>query len=128
VDGIGVPGRPTKGLPDAIANYRYVSSEYFQSMGIALRQGRLIEPADRDRHVAVISESVAKKVWPGEIALGKQFHPGADDRPLTEVIGVVADIRTVALDEAPLLMIYQPAGPASRIWEGLPPHWWFGLP
>jgi putative ABC transport system permease protein len=88
-------------------------------MGIALRQGRLVEPADRDRHVAVISESVAKKVWPGENTLGKQFHPGSNDRPLTEVIGVVADIRTVALDEAPLLMIYQPAGPASRTWEGL---------
>ena len=76
VDGISVPGRSTKGLPDAIANYRYVSSGYFQSMGIPLRQGRLIEPADRDRHVAVISESVAKQVWPGENPLGKQFHPG----------------------------------------------------
>ena len=40
-------------------------------------------------------------------------------RPLTEVIGVVADIRTVALDEPPLLMVYLPAGPASRTWSGL---------
>ncbi|MGO8788691.1 MAG: ADOP family duplicated permease [Terriglobia bacterium] len=118
VDGISVPGRPTKGFPDAVANYRYVSSGYFQSMGIALRQGRLIEPADRDRHVAVISESVAKQVWPGENPVGKQFHPGTDKAPLTEIIGVVADIRTVALDEPPLLMVYQPAGPAARNWDG----------
>ncbi len=120
VDGISVPGRSTKALPDAIANYRYVSPGYFQSMGIPLLRGRLIEPPDRDRHVAVISESVAKKVWPGENPLGKQFHPGADDRPLTEVIGVVADIRTVALDEPPLLMVYQAGGPAAaRNWSGL---------
>jgi len=88
-------------------------------MGIALRQGRSIEQVDRDRHVAVISESVAKKVWPGENPLGKQFHPGDDQRSLTETIGVVADIRTVALDEPPLLMVYLPAGPASRNYASL---------
>jgi putative ABC transport system permease protein len=88
-------------------------------MGIALRQGRLIEPVDHDRHVAVISESVAKKVWPGENPLAKQFHPGGDEKPLSEVIGVVADVRAVALDEPPLLMVYLPAGPASRNYASL---------
>ena len=39
-------------------------------------------------------------------------------KPLTEVIGVVADIRTVALDEPPLLMVYLPAGPGPRSWSG----------
>jgi putative ABC transport system permease protein len=116
VDGINVPGHSTTGLQVPIANYRDVSPGYFKSMGIALRQGRSIEQADRDRHVAIISEGVAKKVWPGENPLGKQFHPGEDQRPLTEVIGVVADIRTVALDEPPLLMVYLPVGPGSRSW------------
>jgi putative ABC transport system permease protein len=119
VDAINVPGRSTTGMQTPIANYRLVSPGYFQSMGIALRQGRLIEQVDRDRHVAVISESVAKKVWPGENPLGKQFHPGGDEKPLTQVIGVVADIRTVALDEPPLLMVYLPAGPASRNYASL---------
>ncbi len=119
VDSISVPGRSTKGLPDAIANYRYVSPGYFQSMGIHLRQGRSIEQEDSDRHVAIISERVAKQVWPGENPLGKQFHQQEDRAPLTEVIGVVADIRTVALDEPPLLMVYQPMGPGSRNWWGM---------
>jgi putative ABC transport system permease protein len=119
VDAINVPGRLTTGMQTPIANYRLVSPGYFQSMGIALRQGRLIEPVDRDRHVAVISESVAKKVWPGENPLAKQFHPGGDEKPLSEVVGVVADIRTVALDEPPLLMVYLPAGPASRNYASL---------
>jgi len=113
-----VPGRLNTALQVPVANYRYVSPGYFQSIGIPLRKGRWIEQADRDRHVAVISESVANQLWPGENCLGKQFHPGEDQRPLTEVIGVAADIRTVALDEAPLLMVYLPAGPASRAWSG----------
>jgi predicted permease len=118
VDAITVLGRSARGLPP-IANYRYVSPGYFQSMCIPLRQGRTIEQADHDRHVAIISESVANKVWPGENPLSKQFYPGGDQKPLTEVIGVVADIRTVALDEPPLLMVYQPIGTGSPSWEGL---------
>lgn len=86
-------------------------------MGIPLRQGRWFELADRTRHVAVISESVAKEVWPGENPLGLKFNTGGDE-PLTEVAGVVADIRTVALDESPLLMVYLPAGPVSLNWSG----------
>jgi putative ABC transport system permease protein len=117
VDSIQVPGRLAPGMQVPIANYRYVSPEYFQSMGIQLRQGRSIEPADRDRQVAVISESIAKQLWPGENPLGKQFYPGSDEKTLAEVIGVVADIRTVALDEPPLMMVYLPAG-CARPWSG----------
>ena len=116
VDNIYVPGQLTPGSQSPTANYRYVSPGYFESMGILLRRGRLIEPADRDRNVALISESVAKKVWPGENPLGKQFYPGSDEKTLAEVIGVVADIRTVALDEPPLMMVYLPAG-CARPWS-----------
>ena len=118
VSQIEVPGRSTIDSQMPIANYRYVSPEYFQSMGIELRQGRLFEPADRDRHVAVISEGVSKRIWPGENPLGKHFNRG-DEKTLREVIGVVADIRTVALDEPPLLMVYEPAVPASTNWGGM---------
>jgi putative ABC transport system permease protein len=117
VDNICVPGQLTPRSQSPTANYRYVSPGYFESMGILLRRGRLIEPADRDRNVALISESVAKKVWPGENPLGKQFYPGSDEKTLAEVIGVVADIRTVALDEPPLMMVYLPAG-CARPWSG----------
>ena len=117
VDSISVPGHPSN-LQAPVANYRYVTAGYFHAIGIPLRQGRWIEPTDRDRHVAVISQSVANEVWPGQNPLGMKFHTGGDEAPLTEVVGVVADIRTVALDEPPLLMIYLPAGPASRNWSG----------
>src|SRR5271157_1922826 len=116
VDSIYVPGQLTPRLQSPVANYRYVSPGYFESMGMLLRRGRLIEPADRDRNVALISESVAKKLWAGGNPLGKQFYPGSDEKILAEVIGVVADIRTVALDEPPLMMVYLPAG-CARPWS-----------
>jgi predicted permease len=119
VSQIEVPGHLTMGSQPVIANYRYISPGYFQSMGIQLRQGRMFEQTDRDRHVAIISESVAKKIWPGENPLGKQFKRGSEEKTPTEVIGVIADIRTVALDEPPLLMVYQPIGPASPNWWGM---------
>jgi putative ABC transport system permease protein len=87
-------------------------------MGIPLLRSHLIEPADRDRRVAVISESVARKVWPSENPLGKLFRPGADAQwPLVQVIGIAADVRAGALDEVPLLMIYEPIGHAK--WRGM---------
>jgi|KBSMisStandDraft_5_1062788.scaffolds.fasta_scaffold25055_3 putative ABC transport system permease protein len=120
VDNIVVPGRPLPETQAPLANYRFVTAEYFQTLNIPLIQGRLLEPADAERHVAVISASVAEKVWPGENPLGKQFRTGGDTQwPAAEVVGVVGDIRAVALDEAPLLMVYQPIGPGS-------PKWWGG--
>ena len=118
VSSIYVPGRTTADLQAPIASYRHVSPGYFQSIGIPLRQGRLIEQTDRDPSVAVISEGVARKMWPGENPLGKQFSRGSNEKPLMGVIGVVADIRAEALDEPPLLMIYLPAVAGSRSWSG----------
>ena len=117
VDDINVPGRLAPGGQAPVANYRYVSPGYFQAMGIQLRQGRLIEAADRDLNVALVSESVAQKIWPGENPLGKQFRPGDDERSQVQVIGVVADVRLVALDEPPLMMVYLPTG-SPRSWQG----------
>jgi len=111
---IEVPGRVVPIAQTPIASYRYVTPEYFQTMGIPVLRGHLMEPADLDRPVAIISESVAKQIWPLENPIGKQFRR---NDPLLQVIGVVADVRTVALDEPPLLMIYQPIGAPG--WPGM---------
>ncbi len=101
-----------------IANYRFITPDYFQAAGIPLRQGRFTAESDASRHVALISQSVADKVWPGQNPVGQQFHQGGDDRPLTEVIGVVGDIRSVALDQPPLLMVYAQSGDVANDWSG----------
>lgn len=120
VDNIVVTGRAIPAAQTPLANYRFVTPEYFRALDIPLLMGRPLEPADAQHHVAIISESVAKRVWPGEDPIGKKFQTGGDPGwPTAEVIGVVGDIRTVALDEPPGLMVYQPIGPGS-------PKWWGG--
>ena len=81
----------------------------FTSSGSAeVHKGRFFTETDRSRNVVVVSQTVAKSLWPGEDPIGKTcvttwggFHPN-------EVIGVVGDIRTVRLDAPPPLMVYLP--------------------
>jgi predicted permease len=89
-----------------ITNYRFVSPGYWRAMGIPLLEGRLLEPADRDRLVAVISQDVARKVWPGENAIGKRFLGGPSDQDPYEVVGVVADVHTAGLAEQTVPIAY----------------------
>ncbi len=118
VNGIRAVDRPTDQLHAPLANFRFVTPDYFQAAGIPLRQGRFTQESDAQRHVALISQSVADKLWPGENPIGKQFRQGGDDRPITEVIGVVGDIRSVALDQPPLLMVYAQSGDIFNDWNG----------
>lgn len=78
---------------DHQAGMNVVTPDYFQVMGIGILRGRAFSHADNDhaRHVAVISESTAKKFWPGQDALGRTFHlPGGKDGDL-EVVGIARD-------------------------------------
>ena len=111
-----VPERP-------LAQFRFISRRYFEVMGIALRQGRFPAESDRPRQVALVSESVARTVWPGEDPVGKRIRKTAmnDDpgRALVDVIGVVSDVRTMSLDKPPPLIVYVP------YWDGM--YWQGGL-
>jgi putative ABC transport system permease protein len=94
-----------------LANYRFMSEHYFQAMGIALRQGRFPTSLDRMQKIALVSESAARRVWPGEDPIGKQIRN--DPRPeWATVIGVVADIRARSLETEPPMMVYVP------YWDG----------
>jgi predicted permease len=108
VTGVTIPGATQTRGETPVANYRPVSSDYFSAMGIPLLQGRIFGPPDRDRKIVVVSQSVAERFWPGKNPIGQtcitQWGP---DVP-SEVVGVVGDIRTVSLDEPPLMMVYVP--------------------
>ena len=82
---------------------------YFQTIGIPLQAGRIFDEADRDRQlVAVVAESVAERVWPGQNPVGQRFRLGPDTAPLVEVVGVVGNVRGVSLIERPTLHVYLP--------------------
>ena len=107
--GIAIPGAPSTQAETPVANYRPVSPDYFSAMGIPLLQGRIFGPMDRDRKIVVVSQSVAERFWPGKDPIGQicttQWGPNVP----AEVVGVVGDIRTVQLDEPPLMMVYVPS-------------------
>jgi putative ABC transport system permease protein len=106
--------RPRSERP--IAHYRFISEHYFETMGVALRQGRFPTASDRTHMVALVSEGAASKAWPGENPIGKLIG----NPPKTgwaEVIGIVADVRTESLEKQSPLMVYVPYWDGA-FWQG----------
>ncbi|HEX4771176.1 MAG TPA: ABC transporter permease [Bryobacteraceae bacterium] len=97
---------PSSNAP-ILVNVRFVSPEYFQTVGIPLLKGRGIEPQDRNRRVAVLSQRLAAKVWPGENVLGKEFKTGSQVGKV-KVVGIVRDTYNGRLDDQPTLIVYVP--------------------
>jgi putative ABC transport system permease protein len=117
---VGIPGRP--GRPGALAEQptaavRLVSPGYLRTLRIALRRGRDFTAADAlDRPaVVLVSESMARRFWPGEDPLGKRLILGLAPKVSEEVVGVVADVKEDGLRvAAPVATVYQPM--AQRPW------------
>jgi putative ABC transport system permease protein len=105
VDAAWAPGDTRPQVERPIANVRFVSADYLGTMGIPLLSGRTFTDADRKRKVAILSERMARQIWPGLDAVGRQFTRG--DNSLYEVIGVAGDVRADP-HKAPVAMIYRP--------------------
>jgi putative ABC transport system permease protein len=94
------------------ANYVAASPRYFHVMGISLMRGRLFSEDDSASTppVALISEALARRYFPGENPLGRQlifgFPPHGD--VAREIVGVVADIHDVSIASNPGPMMYVP--------------------
>ncbi|MGH9938693.1 MAG: FtsX-like permease family protein, partial [Blastocatellia bacterium] len=102
------------------AGYAPASAGYFAAMGIPLLRGRLFDRGDtvNSPHVAVISQSLARRYWPNEDPLGKriQFGNMDTDKRLLHVVGVVGDVRNAGLDTE--------AGPMVYAYSLQRPQWW----
>jgi putative ABC transport system permease protein len=73
-----------------------VSDDYFRTLRIPLRQGRTFDPQDRlgAPQTVVVSESMARRYWPLDRAIGARIRLGANpSSPLRTVIGIVGDVR-----------------------------------
>ena len=92
-----------------------VTPRYFETMQIPLLRGRTFDERDQRSapKVLVVTQSFADKYFPGEDAIGKRIKPGANDEPgdepWREIIGVVGDIRSQALDAKPEPAYYFPS-------------------
>jgi hypothetical protein len=91
----------------------YVDERYADAMGLKLLAGRGIEAADRDegRRVAVITQTMAQRYWPGDPAnaLGREFRLRWGGDPY-RVVGVVGDYKVITPGEAPKAYLHLPLG------------------
>jgi len=109
-DDFSIEGQPARPGEYRTANRETISPAYFRLLHVALRQGREFTNADAaDRPgVAIISESLARRFWPGGSALGRHIKMGRDDEPgpwLT-IAGVVSDVTYQIFDRNPPYAIY----------------------
>ncbi len=77
------------------ANFRITTPGYFKTMGIPVVKGRDFTAQDLEGSpfVAIISESVAREVFPGEDPLGRRVQCGLDSLEPMTIVGIVGDIR-----------------------------------
>jgi len=89
------------------ADMRYASPDYFDTMGMPFVDGRDFDRTDDANapRVCIISASLAKKLWPGERAVGKRLEVMSDK--LT-VVGVAGDVHDAALNMPPAPTLYMP--------------------
>jgi putative ABC transport system permease protein len=110
----GIQGDNTPDGQKPAAAIVSVTAKYFETMGIALQQGRFFDERDqrKSQPTIIISQAFANKYFPGENPIGKHIQPGANDGPgedpWREVVGVVADVRRADLSTAPEPMYYIP--------------------
>ncbi|MEP6491934.1 MAG: ABC transporter permease [bacterium] len=75
--------------------------EFFQTMGTRILRGRAFTSADGEHapRVMVVGESMAKKIWPTQDAIGKCIRVDVDTMPCTTVIGIAEDVRRGSMSE-----------------------------
>lgn len=103
-----IPGKP---LPDSepLSLFNRAMPGYFRMMRIPILEGREFSASDIDG-LAVINNTLARKWWPDENAVGHQIKVGGPSRDgaLLEIIGVVGDVKQYGLDSTPLPEFFTP--------------------
>jgi predicted permease len=106
----------------------HVSANYFDILNIPILRGRAFEERDMrpDPYVIILSESAARRLWPGQDPVGKRLRFG-DDKVYSEVVGVARDIHASSLSKVDDLFVYLPITPKDHIGLSLLVHGNAGL-
>ena len=90
-----IEGRPSRRGEEPAADFRVVTPEYFETMSIPLRSGRLPNAHDnRDsKLVVLVNEALVRRHFKGEDPLGKRIDVGENGPSLREIVGVIGDVR-----------------------------------
>src|SRR5439155_1052633 len=105
---VSVPGRDSiPRLSSGGPYYQQVTPGYFAAIGTSVR-GRAFTSADRAGSDAIVNETMARLLWPGENAIGKCFVPAGGENTCAEIIGVVPDARRFSAVEDATMTFYVP--------------------
>jgi predicted permease len=105
---VTLDGHPQDPTTSHVAGVRFVTPDFFRTMGIPIHQGRDITDADTAAApwVAVVSESFAAQNWPGESPIGRTVDLAIHDRT---VVGVVGNVAVRGLERTSEPQAYMPA-------------------
>jgi predicted permease len=116
--GLGRLSAPGYGGPagdDSIeADWDVVTPSYFEALQVGLAQGRAFTDNDREGAplVAIINETMAARVWPGQNPIGKHLLQQAGREPgqvrTLEIVGVARNAKHRFIGESPINFIYVP--------------------
>jgi putative ABC transport system permease protein len=115
--GFKVEGMDANSLASRTAHVRAVSPTFFQMLGVNLLRGRFFTERDlsNSEKVMIVNEAMARKLWGTLDVVGKRIHSGnggkdeQDDKDYwTVVVGVVANVREVAIGSKPSPEFYFP--------------------
>jgi putative ABC transport system permease protein len=92
------------------ANWYAISPDYFQAMRIPLVRGRSFTEHDDANapRVAMINETLARKLFPGEDPIGKRLRMGIDSKAVREIVGIVKDVKHYGLESNATMQMYEP--------------------
>jgi putative ABC transport system permease protein len=107
-----IAGKPAPALgQDRVTDVRLVGSDYFRTMGIPVLHGRAFSDGEEtvQSHVVIVSESLARRYFPGEDPLGQKVKIDmGGEHGFSEIIGVVGDVKRAGLDTVPVAASYWP--------------------
>ena len=118
ITGVEVPGQPVRDRRLSGVSHRWITPQYFETMGIPLIRGRDVEITDTAARqwVAVVSASFVARYWPGQDGIGKTFKHLGKERT---VVGIVGDVKVRGLERTSEPQLYVPA---LQCPDGLPPQ------
>ena len=102
-----IEGREDEGT--VLADYNQVAPDFFTALDIPIIEGRTFTATEARSGLAVIvSESLARRLWPNGGAVGSRINSNPRERVWREVVGVARDIRSRSLQGAPSELVYYP--------------------
>ena len=100
---IWIPGVHQPGQKGTVVDVTNVSSDYFKAMDVPLVSGRTFTEDDRPDtpRVAIVNETMARKFWPNQSAVGQTFRSRNSEGPVFQIVGVTADHKVTNVGEPP---------------------------